>query len=208
MIGRSMRFCKGLKKGRKKGYALLTAIAAINIFAILTLTAHSMWETEIQLDLEDELLFRARQYKIAIELYLKKNINVYPRNLEDLYEKKFLRKLFKDPMSESGEGEWNLVMRGGTGAAKGLLIVPLELLDQYLNKARIIGVCSTSNEEGIRVYRGKKRYSEWAVYVGEKIEKDMPELNFVDGSERGDERDKDRERDRDRDRERDRDNVD
>jgi len=186
-----MRFSRVLTK---KGYALLTAIAAINIFAILALTAHSMWETEIQLDLEDELLFRARQYKIAIELYLRKNINVYPRKLEDLYEKKFLRKLFTDPMSESGK--WNFVMRGGTGGTKGLLIVPEELLEQYLTKARIIGVCSTSPEEGIRVYRGKKRYSEWAVYVGEKLDKDMPELTYVDGSESEDEREKERERDR------------
>jgi hypothetical protein len=198
VIGKMMRFCKLLLKNRKKGYVLLTAIAAINIFAILALTAHSMWETEIQLDLEDELLFRARQYKTAIELYLKKNINVYPRDLKDLYEDKFIRKLFKDPMSESGK--WNLVMRGGTGETKGLLIVPEELKEQYLSKARIIGVCSTSVEEGIRVYRGKKRYCEWAVYVGEKLDKDMPELTFVDGSEREEERNKEREEDRERDR--------
>ncbi len=203
MIGKMMRFSRVLTK---KGYALLTAIVAINIFAILALTAHSMWETEIQLDLEDELLFRARQYKMAIELYLRKNINVYPKEFKDLYEKKFLRKLFKDPMTESGN--WNFVMRGGTGETKGLLIVPEELLEQYLSKSRIIGVCSTSTEEGIQVYRGKKRYSEWAVYVGEKLDKDMPELIFVDGSEGEEERDKERDKEREEERERGRVQVD
>ncbi len=176
-MGQNIVIGKMFFKNRKKGYALLTAIVAVNIFAILALTARSMWETESQLDLEEELLFRARQYKTAIELYLKKNINVYPNDLKILYEKKFLRKLFKDPMTESGE--WNIVMRGGIGGKKGLLLVPEEMVEQYITKARIVGVCSTSIEEGIREYRGKKRYSEWAVYVGEKLDKDMPDLKFV-----------------------------
>jgi type II secretory pathway pseudopilin PulG len=188
MIGK-MFFKKG-----KKGYALLAAIIAINILAVLALAARSMWETESQLDLEDELLFRARQYKTAIEMYLKKNINVYPRNLEVLYEKKFLRKLFKDPMTESGE--WNIVMRGGLGGKKGLLLVPEEMVGEYVDKARIVGVCSTSTEEGIREYRGKKRYCEWAVYVGEKVDKDMPELKFV--GERGEEEREEGRREEDR----------
>jgi len=183
-MGQNTMSGKMFFKEQKKGYALLAAIIAVNIFAILALTARSMWETESQLDLEDELLFRARQYKTAIELYLKKNVNVYPKNLKILYEKKFLRKLFKDPMTESGE--WNIVMRGGIGRKKGLLLVPEEMVEQYIDKARIVGVCSTSIEEGIRVYRGKKRYCEWAVYVGEKVDKEMPELKFVgEGREEG-----------------------
>lgn len=184
LMGQNTMSGKMFFKEQKKGYALLAAIIAVNIFAILALTARSMWETESQLDLEDELLFRARQYKTAIELYLKKNVNVYPKNLKILYEKKFLRKLFKDPMTESGE--WNIVMRGGIGRKKGLLLVPEEMVEQYIDKARIVGVCSTSIEEGIRVYRGKKRYCEWAVYVGEKVDKEMPELKFVgEGREEG-----------------------
>jgi type II secretory pathway pseudopilin PulG len=185
LMGQNIVIGKMFFKKRKKGYALLTAIVAVNIFAILALTARSMWETEAQLDLEEELLYRARQYKTAIELYLKKNVNVYPTNLEILYEKKCLRKLFKDPMTESGE--WNIVMRGGTGGQKGLLLVPEAMVEQYITKARIVGVCSTSIEEGIREYRGKKRYCEWAVYVGEKLDKDMPELKFV-GDAREEER--------------------
>jgi type II secretory pathway pseudopilin PulG len=176
-MGQNTLTGKGFNKQDKRGYVLLTAIIAINIFAILAMAARSMWETEIQLDLEAELLFRARQYKTAIEMYTKKNLNLSPQNLEILHEKKFLRKLFKDPMSE--DGKWNIVMKGGRGQTKGLLIVPEDMLPQYVTQARIIGVCSTSPEEGIREYRGKKRYSEWAVYVGEQVDKEMPELKFV-----------------------------
>lgn len=194
-------------KFSRKGYALLTAIIAVNIFAILMLQARGMWEREMQRDLEAELLFRARQYVTAIELYRKKNPNMFPTSLELLYEKKFLRKLYKDPMTE--EGLWNVVMRpgipgasirgdsgdsggrsgrsgrggrsggGGRGGAGALWIVPEDMLPDYISKAMIIGVCSSSVEEGYLVYRKKKKYCEWAVYLGEQLGKEMPDLKFV-----------------------------
>jgi hypothetical protein len=174
-----------MRRKEHKGYALLVAVVAINILALLALLARPMWQTENQRDLEEELLFRARQYKTAIELYTKKNPNLYPRSFDDLYEKKFLRQLFKDPMTESGE--WNIVMAGTMAGKNELMIVPAEMLDQYLTKARIVGVCSASEEEGFKIYRGKKRYSEWAVYVGEQLDKEMPDFKFVTkpGDERG-----------------------
>lgn len=162
---------------RCKGYALLIAIAAVNIFAIMALMARSMWETEIQRDLEEELLFRAGQYKLGIELYVKKNNNLYPTNFEELFEKKFLRQLYKDPMSDSGK--WDIVMVGTVEGRSDLLIVPEEMLGQYLNSARIVGVCSPVEKEGFRLYRGKKKYNEWAIYVGEQLDKEMPKLKYV-----------------------------
>lgn len=161
----------------QKGIALLAAILALNIFVILSLMAYSMWETEIQRDMEEELLFRAGQYRMAIELYVKENNNLYPRDFDVLYEKKFIRQLFTDPMSD--DGKWNYVMRGGTTGKNDLLIVPESMLEQYLNSSRIVGVVSTSPEEGFKEYRGKKRYSEWAVYVGEQVDKEMPELKIA-----------------------------
>ncbi len=171
MIGRK-RF-----KNTRTGYAFLGAIIAVNIFAILILSARTLWETEITRDLEAEYLFRARQYKTAIELFVKKNNNLYPSSFEDLYKKKFLRKQYKDPFGESGE--WNVVMMGSGAGKRSLMVVPPELVAQYLNRARIVGVCSTSAEEGYLEYRGKKRYSEWAVYVGEQVEKEMPEIKYI-----------------------------
>lgn len=161
----------------RKGYALLIAVAAINIFTIMALMARSMWETEIQRDLEEELLFRARQYKNAIEFYVKKNNNLFPLGFQDLYDKKFLRKLYKDPMSDTGN--WDIVMVGVLGGKSDLIIVPKEMLEQYLNTARIMGVCSTSETESFKIYRGKHKYCEWAVYVGEQLDKEMPKLKFV-----------------------------
>lgn len=185
-----------MKRKGYKGYALLTAVVAINILALLTLLARPLWETQNQRDLEEELLFRARQYKTAIELFTKKNTNLYPKSFDELYEKKFLRHLFKDPMTESGE--WNIVMAGTMAGKSDMMIVPPEMLEQYLTKARMVGVCSASEEEGFKIYRGKKKYSEWAVYVGEQLEKDMPDFKYVSkqGDERGDDKSNERSNDR------------
>lgn len=170
-------------KVKNKGYALLTAVLAISIFSVLILKAREMWETEIQRDLEQELLFRAGQYVTAIEMFRQKNPNMFPQSLDELLEKKCLRKRFKDPMTK--EGKWNVVMRSGEPGKDrtALLVVPEDMLAEYVTKASIIGVCSSSCEEGFMVYRKKKKYCEWAVYLGEQLDKEMPELKFVANGE-------------------------
>lgn len=164
-------------KSNNQGYALLLAIIAITIFSIFLLAARELWETEISRDLEEELIFRARQYVQAIQKFMKKNNNLYPQDLDILYEKKFLRKRYDDPMSE--EGRWNVVMQPTTPGKKTLLIVPEEMVSNYVRRARIIGVSSTSTAESFLEYRKKKNYHEWAFYLGEKVETDMPELKFI-----------------------------
>ncbi|MCK4764066.1 MAG: hypothetical protein KAW12_17840, partial [Candidatus Aminicenantes bacterium] len=77
---------------------------------------------------------------------------------------------------------WNLVLQSTGAGKKGMLIVPPDLMEQFAAKGAIIGVASSSTEEGFRQYRKKKKYCEWAVYVGDDPEKDMPDLKFVDES--------------------------
>lgn len=169
------------KTGKHNGYMLLVAIIAIHIFAILLLIARSIWETEVKRDLEDELIFRGRQYVTAIELFQKKNNGLPPRNLEILYEKNFLRRQFTDPMSESGE--WNVLVSSGRAGDKTLIIVPPELTksEDIINAiniptAKIVGVCSSSCDEGFKEYRKKKKYCDWAFYVGDNQEEELPPL--------------------------------
>lgn len=166
---------------RSRGYMLLVAIIAIHIFAILLLVARAFWETEVQRDLEDELIFRGRQYVTAIDLYQKNNSGLPPRNLEILFEKNFLRRQFKDPMSESGE--WSVLVSPGRAGDKTLIIIPPELTksEDIINAiniptGKIVGVCSSSCEEGFREYRKKKKYCEWAFFVGDTQEEEMPPL--------------------------------
>ena len=162
---------------KNNGYALLIAIVAINVLTILLLAARTLWETEIRRELEEELIFRARQYVQAIEMYKKKNSNLDPKDFKILVEKKFLRKLYQDPLSKTGK--WDVVLQPKFSGNKTLMVVPEEMVAQYLYQARIVGVISTCPEESFKVYRKKTKYNEWAFYVGEDEEKDMPQLKFV-----------------------------
>ena len=164
-------------KVKSKGYALLLAILAVTVLTILVLAARSLWETETRRDLEEELIFRAEQYVNAIKRYIKANNNQYPENLEILSEKNYLRKQYADPMSESGI--WNIVMQPVNAGSKKLFVVAPAYVAKMRNRARLIGVSSTSRLDGFRVYRGKKQYHEWAFYIGEKVEEDMPTLEFI-----------------------------
>lgn len=160
-----------------KGYALIAAIIAINVLAVLALISRPILDTIITRELELELIFRARQYVRAISWYQQENNNLFPGSLNELYEKKYLRKLFKDPLSE--DGEWLLVMKKITPGDESLLVVPQALLAKYIDQANIIGVCSNARGASFRIYREKKKYNEWAFYVGEDPKEEMPSLIFV-----------------------------
>lgn len=160
----------------ENGFLLITAAVAVLLLTIFMMISLPVWETELQRELEEELIFRGRQYVRAIELYLIKHPNLYPKNLEVLHVEKCLRKLYKDPMTENGT--WDLVYQAMGQGQKKLIVVPEELAGDFEGRGTLVGVCSTSPEAGFREYRGKKKYNEWAFYVGEKENADMPELQY------------------------------
>lgn len=163
---------------QNKGMMIIPVIFIVLIFIILTLKSNSVWDMEIRREMEQELIFRGKQYAYAIEKYYKKNASPL-KDFDILLEKRFIRKLYIDPLSETGE--WNIVMKSSTGGSSGskLLVVPEELLPSYLSNAKIIGVCSTADDVGYYEYRTKKNYNEWAFYTGAKENQEMPELKFV-----------------------------
>ncbi|MBN1196898.1 MAG: type II secretion system protein [Candidatus Aminicenantes bacterium] len=164
---------------RTRGYVLLAALFAVHIAAVFMLMGRARWQTVIRRDLEAELVFRARQYVRAIESYAREHLNQTPPSLRILEEENHIRRLYTDPLSATGE--WNLVMKPGSGSKK-LLIVPLSAVGRFLTEASIVGVCSTSPESGFMEYRGRKRYNEWAFYLGEDPEEEMPALEYAGGA--------------------------
>ena len=164
---------------RIRGYVLLAALFAVQIIAVFMLLARARWQTVIQRDLEAELIFRAGQYVRAIESYTREHLNQFPPSLRILEKEKHIRRLYLDPFSATGD--WNLVMKPSAGGKK-LLVVPVKAAGRFLTQANIVGVCSTSPETGFMEYRGRKHYNEWAFYVGQKPEEDMPPLEFVGGA--------------------------
>jgi competence protein ComGC len=160
-----------------RGYLLLSVMIGVLILSVFLLMAVPLWETEIRREREEELIFRARQYVRAIEMYTRKHNNMSPQNFEILVLEKFLRKLYKDPMTDLGR--WDAVLQ--SVGAKKLLIVPSGQMGRFLSRGILVGVCSMSPDTGFREYRGRKKYNEWAFYAGEKEDEEMPEMEYVAG---------------------------
>jgi len=160
----------------RRGYAMIALMVAIAILTVFLLMAVPLWQTTLQREAEEELVFRGRQYVNAIGFYLKEHNNLYPQNLEILHLEKFLRQLYKDPMTAAGD--WDMVFQDSAAGAARLLVVPAGQARAYFGRAVLVGVCSTSPETGFREYRGKKKYNEWAFYLGGKESEDMPELQY------------------------------
>ncbi len=161
----------------KNGYALITVIIAVNIFAVFSLMAASMWQREIGRENEKELIFRGNQYVKAIENFRRKYPNTFPKDIELLEKERFIRKLYEDPISDSGK--WNYVMKSSNVNNKVFLIIPPEFLSKYIKSYNLIGVSCGSVDESYMIYRGKNRYDEWAFYLGQKVDQEMPNLKFI-----------------------------
>ena len=84
------------------GYTLAGVLVLIAIMSIFMAMSVPIWERIKQRENEDELVFRGTEYIEAIGRYHQK-FNSYPPDVKTLYDQKFLRKLYKDPMTESGE---------------------------------------------------------------------------------------------------------
>ncbi len=170
----------GMKKAgrpRDGGYAMIVLMIAVAVLTVLLLMAVPLWQTEAQREAEAELIFRGHQYVNAIGLYVKSHHNLYPQNFEILHLEKFLRQLYPDPVS--ADGRWDMVFQDTSGGQAKYLIVPEHMAKAYFSRAVLVGVCSTSPETGFREYRDKKKYNEWAFYLGEKENEKMPEMEYV-----------------------------
>jgi len=91
------------------GYALLILLFAIAVISLGLTAVLPVWETQMRRENEAELIFRGNQYVEAIRVYQLKNPGGFPKTLEELVEKKCLRRLYRDPMAE--DGQWNVVLQ-------------------------------------------------------------------------------------------------
>lgn len=175
-----------------RGYTMVTLLVFLSILVIGLLVAVPVWQTQLQRENEEELIFRGNQYVEAIRLFEKKNPGTFPKNIEDLIEKRCLRRHFRDPMTK--DGKWYIVTRsqapgpqsragsgvpgrpspgdGSTPAgqvgmrAVQLVLVPEDAMGSVQN-LRILGVASMSDRDSIRIYNEATKYNEWLFYFGQ-----------------------------------------
>jgi len=174
---------------RQKGTTIVLVLVLVAILSVGLLAVMPVWETQVRREAEEELIFRGTQIVEAVRLFQKKNPGQLPASLEELYKKRFLRRLYKDPMTR--DGKWDIVVQNDRIAPRGtaagarppaqILVVPEGSLGA-VGTPRVIGVVSRSTRTGIRIYNDQDAYDQWFFYYGYDP-KSTPEVVYYD--ERG-----------------------
>ncbi len=159
-------------------------IIGIAVMAVMMTVVMPVWKQMVQREKEEELVFRGEQIAHSIGMFQRKFANAYPPTLDVLVEQKFLRKKYKDPITNEdfvpltqaqgqaatpggqatpGRGQQQAPpAQGGRGTAGrganpfGGTATPGAAV------GGIIGVTSKSTDTSIRLYKGRSHYNEWA----------------------------------------------
>lgn len=188
----------------RPGYTLLIALFAMFTIALGFMIAAPLWYTQVQRELEEELIFRGQQYVEAVRVFQTKYPGRFPENLDILLEEKCLRRLYKDPMTE--HGEWNVILNygqpagrptnprrqaraarkaarrqqnpesGGEAAPQKIMIAPFSALPS-IDNPQIIGVVSSSTQPSKKIYMEQSSYDKWLFFLGQDPKK-LPEIIY------------------------------
>ena len=161
---------------------------AVLVLGLGSLVAVPVWQTELQREKEEELIFRGRQYAEAVRIYVKKNPGRYPASFQELIDKKCIRRLYRDPFGPGGQ--WNVVLvstgaptssaagqaRGGAAAAASgqsvqeVLVAPERALPA-IKDPRILGVVSSSTAKSVKIYNDQETHDKWLFFFGQDPKK-------------------------------------
>ena len=162
------------------GYAMAALLVSIAVMGILMSVAMPAWRHAARREKEAELVFRGEQYARAIGLYQRRFAAAFPPSIDVLVEQKFLRRKYKDPMTE--DGEFQVLYQASLAAsAPGDGTAPSMLSGSGSQtgpsgptggagpggavmggpRGGVIGVVSKSEEESIRLYNDRDHYNEW-----------------------------------------------
>jgi type II secretory pathway pseudopilin PulG len=171
---------RSINKKNDPGYMMLILVFAVAVLTIGLMVAVPVWQTQIQREKEEELIFRGKQYVEAIRLFQQKIPGAFPQSFDDLIKEKCIRRLYKDPLTKSGE--WNVILhhpgnlpQQGSSAQK-VLIASQEDLDS-MDHPQIIGVVSPSTQKSKKIYMEQDTYDKWLFYFGQDPNS-MPEIVY------------------------------
>jgi type II secretory pathway pseudopilin PulG len=175
----------GLAGQGSRGYAMAALLVGMSVMAVLMGALLPVWTHMATREKEAELVFRGNQYARAIGLFQRKYANTAPPSIDVLVEQRFLRKKYKDPITNDDFQPIyaNQAMQGAISAPSGAqrpgqqatatLSTPAQqqMQGQFGStgvgaQGGIIGVTSKSKENSIKILNGRDRYNEWAfVYI-------------------------------------------
>jgi len=158
-------------------------LVGMSVAAVLITVAMPAWHQMVQREREAELIFRGQQYVRAIGLFQKKSgPGVLPPNIDVLVTGRFLRKKFKDPITNQdfdvlspqtaagtpppAQGRGQQPTTSGfqpTGSVIGGQQPSTQGRGAQAGGAQggVAGVVSKSKDASIRLYNGRTHYNEW-----------------------------------------------
>lgn len=164
-----------------RGYAMAALLVAMSVMAVLMSALLPVWSHMATREKEEELIFRGKQYARAIGLFQRKYANTAPPTIDVLVEQRFLRKKYKDPItnddfqpiyanqqqSAQGPGGAQVAQRPGQQANSNISMPTTTMQSGFNNtgvgaQGGLIGVTSKSKDASIKVYNGRDHYNEWA----------------------------------------------
>jgi type II secretory pathway pseudopilin PulG len=92
-------------------------LVGLSIMAVLMSAALPVWSQFTRREREEELIWRGQQYARAVGLFQRKYANTFPPNVDILIEQKFLRKKYKDPITND---DFQLIPAAGMPAGGGV----------------------------------------------------------------------------------------
>jgi type II secretory pathway pseudopilin PulG len=162
-----------------RGYAMAALLVGMSVMAVLMSALLPVWTHMATREKEEELIFRGKQYARAIGLFQRKYANTAPPSIDVLVEQRFLRKKYKDPITNDdfqplyanqqallpGQGG-QVAQRPGQSATQSNPVqqVPTGGVGSggMTPQGGVIGVTSKSKEASIKQYNGRSRYNEWS----------------------------------------------
>jgi type II secretory pathway pseudopilin PulG len=175
------------------GYAMAALLVGLAVMAVLMSMAMPVWSHMVKREKEEELIWRGQQYARAIGLFQRKYANTYPPTVDILVEQRFLRKKYKDPITND---DFQLVPASGGSPTPGLppgrpgmpaqgappgqtgftaqatmsggvgTAATANIAGAGQLNLGIAGVVSKSKDASIKIYNGRQKYNEWTfVYL-------------------------------------------
>jgi type II secretory pathway pseudopilin PulG len=163
------------------GYAMAVLVVGIGMMMIMLTVAMPVWHQTMQREKEEELIFRGTQYARAVVLYQRNFAGGYPASIDVLVQQRFLRKKYKDPMTE--DGEFQLIPAGAMQAGQAGVSLSTTTAGRGQTPGRgssttsatsqsgfagqttvvggLVGVVSKSTDKSIKLYNGRDHYNEW-----------------------------------------------
>jgi type II secretory pathway pseudopilin PulG len=150
-----MQAAQGIRHG-ERGFAMAALLVAMAIMAIALSMLLPVWHTLSVREKEDELMWRGQQYDRAIQLYRKKNSAPGAPNLDVLVQGRYLRRKFKDPITNA---DFDLI---GVNAAAPAGPGVTQARQPQIGFGQLIGgVRSKSKARSFREPDGATTYDEW-----------------------------------------------